>query len=271
MSASPGKAARPAATICVLRDGAEGVEVVMCRRTPGARFMGGSWVFPGGAVDEIDSGSLAGEAVFARDDDDADDVPFRAAALRELVEETGIWLTVDGATTSLPRTTVDEDIYRAVLDADTRFDAAGLGYFANWVTPAVLPIRFDTRFYAGRVTEPGVDPEPDGTELDRAEWVTPQRALELAQAGEWLVPFPTRKTLEVLGRFETVDELMDHAAAVAVTRVEPKLRPGPEGVSIVLPDEPGFEELPAIPEGAAEMLARYRDDGEGTEPEGERP
>jgi hypothetical protein len=49
-----------------------------------------------------------------------------------------------------------------------------------------------------------------------------------------------------------------------VTAVEPKLRVGEDGVEIVLPGEPGFEDLPAVPDGAAEMLSRYRDEGEGS-------
>src|SRR5256885_2077727 len=61
---------RPAASVIVLRGGADALEVLLVRRTPAARFMGGVWVFPGGAVD-------AGE-------DELD------AALRELEEEAGI-------------------------------------------------------------------------------------------------------------------------------------------------------------------------------------
>ena len=44
--------ARVAASVIVLRDSAEGPEVLLVQRTPHARFMGGAWVFPGGAVDE---------------------------------------------------------------------------------------------------------------------------------------------------------------------------------------------------------------------------
>ena len=42
---------RQAATVIVLRGGAERLEVLLVRRNPAARFMGGAWVFPGGAVD----------------------------------------------------------------------------------------------------------------------------------------------------------------------------------------------------------------------------
>jgi 8-oxo-dGTP pyrophosphatase MutT (NUDIX family) len=73
----PPVAPRQAATVILLRGGSRALEVLLVRRTPKARFMGGVWVFPGGAVD-------AGEG----DGDDA----HRAAAIRELREEAGIAL-----------------------------------------------------------------------------------------------------------------------------------------------------------------------------------
>ncbi|MGA2320692.1 MAG: NUDIX hydrolase [Solirubrobacteraceae bacterium] len=77
LNTGPPTRARQAATVILLCGGAEELEVLLVRRTPGARFMGGMWVFPGGAVD-------AGEG----DGDDA----HRAAAIRELREEAGIVL-----------------------------------------------------------------------------------------------------------------------------------------------------------------------------------
>jgi 8-oxo-dGTP pyrophosphatase MutT (NUDIX family) len=68
---------RQAATVIVLRGGDETLEVLLVRRTSRARFMGGVWVFPGGAVDAAEG-----------DGDGA----HRAAAIRELREEAGIVL-----------------------------------------------------------------------------------------------------------------------------------------------------------------------------------
>ena len=68
---------RPAATVILLRGGAQALEVLLVKRNPESRFMGGAWVFPGGAVDRAE-----GEG----------DGALRAAALRELAEEAGIEL-----------------------------------------------------------------------------------------------------------------------------------------------------------------------------------
>jgi 8-oxo-dGTP pyrophosphatase MutT (NUDIX family) len=73
----PATPARQAASVILLRGGAEDLQVLLVRRTPQARFMGGVWVFPGGAVD-----AREGEG----------DEAHRVAAVRELEEEAGIAL-----------------------------------------------------------------------------------------------------------------------------------------------------------------------------------
>jgi 8-oxo-dGTP pyrophosphatase MutT (NUDIX family) len=70
-------AARPAATVILLRGGGDSLELLLVRRNPESRFMGGAWVFPGGAVD---AGEGQGESAL------------RAAAVRELAEEAGVVL-----------------------------------------------------------------------------------------------------------------------------------------------------------------------------------
>jgi 8-oxo-dGTP pyrophosphatase MutT (NUDIX family) len=73
---------RQAATVIVLRGGAERLEVLLVRRTPRARFMGGAWVFPGGAVDAHEG---------------SDDAAHRVAGVREVQEEAGLVLGDPGA------------------------------------------------------------------------------------------------------------------------------------------------------------------------------
>jgi 8-oxo-dGTP pyrophosphatase MutT (NUDIX family) len=68
-------APRQAATVILLRGGAEALEVLLVQRNPQQRFMGGAWVFPGGAVDAHE-----GEGEDAH----------RAAAVRELAEEAAV-------------------------------------------------------------------------------------------------------------------------------------------------------------------------------------
>jgi 8-oxo-dGTP pyrophosphatase MutT (NUDIX family) len=74
---NPGDATVPraAATVILLRGGGQGLEVLLVKRNPESRFMGGAWVFPGGAVDRTEGQG---------------DGALRAAAVRELAEEAGI-------------------------------------------------------------------------------------------------------------------------------------------------------------------------------------
>jgi 8-oxo-dGTP pyrophosphatase MutT (NUDIX family) len=89
---NPGPATDPrrAATVILLRGGTDALEVLLVRRTPEAKFMGGVWVFPGGAVDDGDG------------DGDGDDA-VRAAALRELREEAAITLAEPGELVAFSR------------------------------------------------------------------------------------------------------------------------------------------------------------------------
>jgi 8-oxo-dGTP pyrophosphatase MutT (NUDIX family) len=78
LNSGPPTRPRTAASVMVLRGGADALEVLLVRRHPNQRFMGGVWVFPGGAVDPADGEGLSG---------------LRAAAARECAEEAGVPLT----------------------------------------------------------------------------------------------------------------------------------------------------------------------------------
>jgi 8-oxo-dGTP pyrophosphatase MutT (NUDIX family) len=187
---------RQAATVIVLRGAAEGLEVLLVQRHPDQRFMGGAWVFPGGAVDadEAQQGDLA----------------HRLAGVREVEEEVGVRLG----------------------------DPASLVPFSRWITPAVMKIRFDTRFFLARAPE-GAEPRIDNRECVAYPWFTPAGALAAFDAGELLLVFPTIKTLQGLAGFETVDELLRWAEGREVVAIEPEIVVEGEVARVVLPGDPG--------------------------------
>jgi 8-oxo-dGTP pyrophosphatase MutT (NUDIX family) len=94
---------RQAATVIVLRGGADALELLLVKRTPHARFMGGVWVFPGGAVDASE-----GEG----------DAAHRVAAVRELEEEAGIVVADPGALVKFSRWITPAEV---VVRFDTHF------------------------------------------------------------------------------------------------------------------------------------------------------
>jgi len=220
---------RRASTICLVRD-APDLEVLMVRRPWTSRFMPGVWVFPGGAVDDADSDPPASFGL-------ADD--WTVAALRELIEETGIWITSDGALQRSPTSAAFDD----VASSGITLDAAALAYFANWITPEVFPLRFDTRFFLAVVGD-GVPGEVDGDELVDVAWIHPADALRREAGGEWDVAFPTRKTLELLGtESSAVDLLARFREMGTVPPVQPRLFVGEGEARIVLPGEDIFDDI----------------------------
>ncbi len=116
---NPGKAtpARQAATVILLRGGARTLEVLLVKRTPAARFMGGVWVFPGGAVN---TGEGEGDGAH------------RAAAIRELREEAAIVLDDPDALVKFSR-------WITPAEVRTRFDT----HFFLAPLPAGLEPRVD--------------------------------------------------------------------------------------------------------------------------------
>jgi 8-oxo-dGTP pyrophosphatase MutT (NUDIX family) len=189
---------RLAATVILLRGGARTLEVLLVRRNPEARFMGGAWVFPGGAVDRAE-----GEGDEAR----------RAAAVREVFEETGIHI----------------------------LDGSELVLFSRWITPAQVKIRFDTWFYLAPVPA-DAKPAVDGSEIVDARWLSPSAALDAFSAGELFMVFPTIKHLQQLAAFESADALIAHARGRAVKPVQPRVVTSGETARIVLPGEPGYDD-----------------------------
>jgi 8-oxo-dGTP pyrophosphatase MutT (NUDIX family) len=214
--------ARAAATVILLRGGRSSLELLLVRRTPHARFMGGVWVFPGGAVDRRDDelgddqdgsgGDGSGGDGGGRSDSDRSRAgALRRAAVRELREEAGI---------ELP-------------------GAQELIEFSRWITPRVVPTRFDTHFFLARLPA-GQEPRVDGEECVEHRWFTPRAALAAHRAQEIELVFPTIKHLEQLGQFASVDDLMEHARGRAVLPVEPRVVMEGEVARVLLPGDPGY-------------------------------
>jgi len=107
-----GAEAAPASTVVLVRDGDDGLEVLLARRSSKLAFHGGAWVFPGGRIDAGD---------YADDPDDLFAAAQRAAA-REAKEEAGV------------------DVH-----------AGTLVHISNWTTPEISPKRFATWFFVGEV------------------------------------------------------------------------------------------------------------------------
>ncbi|MBV8972052.1 MAG: NUDIX hydrolase [Sphingomonadaceae bacterium] len=238
MSPTAADPAIAAATVVLLREGAAGGDgtwqLLLLERHAATAFAGGAMVFPGGRVDPGDAAVAADPALaegFALLD--PTDAAARVAAAREAFEEAGVILGhgAGGDTAATERA-----VWRARINArtatwaeflratGTRLDAALLLPFAHWVPPAAAPIarRFDTLFYLARLPA-GAEVSPDGGEAVTAHWTTPAAAVARADAGEIGLVFPTRRNLERLAQYLTLDALWSATAAREVTRIQPAI------------------------------------------------
>ncbi len=207
---------RPAATILLLRDSPEGLQVLMTRRSATASFAPGAYVFPGGALDAADAGPASLAVLRARDDQDETLRHFAAAALREAFEELGVLLAWERGTqapaspewaTRLDRAH-DADFYGQLAAAGLELAVDRAAWFSHWVTDRDLPKRFDVRFFVAPMP-PDQQADADGAEQFEPVWVHPASALERHEQGSFSMIFPTIRTLRQLQRFATVDAVLE--------------------------------------------------------------
>lgn len=257
---------RAAASVLILRDAAAGLEVLMVRRSLQASFMPGSYVFPGGAVD-------AGDALAAdlTDEDRAAieqriggaiggstrALAFAVAALRECFEECGLWLgepalSEDNRAALRERLQQGEPLAALAAAEGVALATSALQPWSHWLTPLGLPKRFDTLFFVCRAPH-GQAPSVDAGETTTLAWVAPREALAAHARGEFGMEFATQRIVESLLPFGDgpVQALLDAAAARAAVGPLPLMAPRLQLDEqrrirgILLPGQPGFDELPA--------------------------
>lgn len=263
---------RDAATVMLVRDGADGLEVLMVQRSLRSDFVGGAHVFPGGAVEPADgdaglaelclAGGMGGgdgdAACSARLDLERGGLAFFVAAVRECFEEAGVLLARprDGerALSSLaPEVTARFRAHRAAVDAGRPLvevlveeglvvDLDRLHYVSHWITPEGAPRRYDTRFFVAEAP-PEQMPLHDERETVATIWIAPAEALAYHQRGEIDLILPTVRNLQDLARHVSVSELLAAARAIEhVPAIQPRLAAGPDGLRILLPGDAGYDE-----------------------------
>jgi 8-oxo-dGTP pyrophosphatase MutT (NUDIX family) len=242
-------AARPAATIVLMRDGAEGAEVLLMRRHARSGFVPGAWVFPGGRVDPADSAPPLYERIRGLPSDPVPEASFWTAALRELFEETGVLLARDGEGCWAPDASSDRAIEasrRALMDDEVSLmdvlekhrltlDAGDVVHLAHWVTPVVEPRRYDTHFFAATLPE-GRAARHDPREMTDTAWIRPGDALDRFRHGDLPMVFPTVRTLERLDEYPTTEDALSDLRGGDVPRILPRLVRTENGVAIVVDD-----------------------------------
>lgn len=198
--------ALPAATVLLLRDAPQGLEVLMTRRSRSASFAPGAYVFPGGGIDPADRATH--RQAMRRATQSEAHLTQAIAAIRESYEELGVLLArhADGrAVTPAEVARLDRRAPLAPQCAahGLQLAAADVYVLARWITDRDLPRRFDVPFLVARMPE-GQVPVADGQEQFEPVWVRPRDALARHAAGDFFIIFPTIRTLERLQAYPDV-------------------------------------------------------------------
>lgn len=231
----------PAATLILMRPRAGGApEILMTERAQGMAFAAGALVFPGGRVDPADRLAAAGLGL------DPEDGAARIAAVRETIEETGIAPALrpapDAATASDLRAALAAGA--ALVEALERFglalDPAALTPFARWCPNFRETRRFDTLFYLAEAPPPAMTASADRAEAVRTFWAPAGAILAEIDAGRAHAIFPTRRNLERLARFASIEEARQDARRHPVRKITPWVEERDGGRFVCIPEDAGY-------------------------------
>jgi 8-oxo-dGTP pyrophosphatase MutT (NUDIX family) len=226
-----------AATILIVRDGDEGLEVLMVERHANIGFAGGALVWPGGKIDSADfDADWTDMATGLAEIPDADERAARIGAMREAYEECGILFAMRDDQ-PVGAQAIDLTGQRQGVDRDASLFAPllrehgltlcpqALQPFARWIPPPALHKRFDTRFYLAALPE-GQTAIQDGTEAVDIIWIRPREALAQLAMGTRKIIFPTARNLELLALSNTVAQAFADCATRPQGIVQPIIRDG---------------------------------------------
>lgn len=263
----------PAATIMLLREAGGSLEVLMLERHARSAFLPDLYVFPGGRVDPGDHeladrvrGLSPSEARARASTVDAEAaLGFYVAAIRETFEEAGVLLATRRGETRLVSGRLAAELSRhrlemqagrlsfreIVLEHDLDLAADRLNVHGHWITPEIVPHRFDTLFFLA-AAPPGQEAAHDGIESSSHVWIRPEDALAQARRNERQMIFPQIANLETIAGFTKVSDVVASSRARPVVPITPRIAGEGEDRRLVIPADAGYattEEKLELPGG----------------------
>ncbi|HJO79399.1 MAG: NUDIX domain-containing protein [Acidimicrobiales bacterium] len=244
---------QPAATVLIVDDKPD-LQVVMMRRNVTSSFVADHTVFPGGQVEDSDSGPAWDPILVGTDETGTGMLPgivdggpgHRVAVVRETLEEVGLLIGTDEVRLLEHRGDLErgEVVFAdAVVKTGGRLNLSGILPIARWVTPPGTNKRYDTYFFVAR---PGavLEPVADGREAVDAGWVRPVEALERWESGELTMISPTISMLQLLSGFTSASDVLEAAgrgAEPVQARVLMDPPQGPGASRVWWPGDVGYD------------------------------
>jgi 8-oxo-dGTP pyrophosphatase MutT (NUDIX family) len=256
---------RDASSVIIVRSGISGAQALLIRRDEKLAFAGGAWVFPGGKLESADASAEPA----MRDGSSA----LIVAACRETFEETGIVLAChangDPCDASLAealqrfRDDVSQNagfFVSLLVEHGLTIVPERLITWAHWITPSIVPKRFDTRFFVTPMP-PGQIARCESAEAAEFRWL--DLPLHGGMPDESLVQAPpTRFSLGdlalALHRHGSLDRLMQAEAARSVVPMMPKMLRIDGRMTALMPWDPDYQAAPGegVPAGT-EIPTQY--------------
>ena len=248
----PAPTPKPAATILLLRQGAKDLEVFMVVRHHQIDFASGALVFPGGKADPQD---------FAEDlipyiegaNTDTDMRAAQVSAIREAFEECGILLAREKGSNSIitgerlaslqefrePMNKGEVSLIDFLQTQNLVLACDELTHFAHWITPPMMPKRFDTHFYLALAPADHLAIH-DGYESVDSVWIPPADAVKEEAQGTRTIIFPTLRNLEKLATWRSPEEAISNTLSSTVVPVLPWTEKREDGNYLCIPTEAGY-------------------------------
>ena len=263
MSHSTEKPKEPkrAATVILIREDRGGVQVFLLRRSGRSGFFPSTYVFPGGTVDSED---LDTELWSEHGDIDPDEaflrlggglsmqeaIAYGVTGIRETFEEAGVLLAVKNDDAESHQDSVRDRrmsdgldkgwLRELVVSEGWTLAFSGLARWAHWITPELMPQRFDTRFFLAFMP-PDQECMPDAYETTHGIWINPAKGLAGNLRGEIPLSPPALVTLQELLHYPDIKDLEKEVQSRSWGEARlPRLIPLPEGSVILEPWDPMY-------------------------------
>ena len=221
----------PAATVLLVRDCGDELEVLMVKRSKRPPF-GNLYVFPGGKIDESDKDLNITNFCNGLNDEQASiklgvnegGLSYWVACVRECFEEVGILLAKKNNGQELDLNGADKhkfDNYRRMLlenkislfeickKENLSLNLNNIEPFSHWITPEIEIKRFDTRFFIAYIPAKQTE-RHDGNELTDSVWISPKKALDRSLNGKMPMIMPTISNLQQCLEFDSGQKLLEH-------------------------------------------------------------
>ena len=254
---------KPAATVILMREAEEsGFEIFIVKRSSRSSF-GSLYVFPGGKLDPEDTEKdlyaccegMNDEEASARLGIENDGLSFWIACIRECFEETGVLLSNPSDSliqeyeklSSLRKQLNNKEISfkNICISESLRLGTNNIVPCAHWITPAIEPKRFDTRFFLAKVNAKQLASH-DGFELTESFWIKPKDALVKLKEGKMNMILPTISNIEQLAEFSSAFEAFNYFKGLgnnAIKSILPKFVKQDGKWVGFLPGEEGYENV----------------------------